>query len=259
MGWLSKWFGRDKATTNPRAELPPLDLGSFGIDYHSHMVPGVDDGAPDMEAAMEMIDGLVNLGYTGAVTTPHVYPGMYPNSPQTLRPPFEALKASVCQKHPDFRLELGAEYFLDASLLDSLRNGSELLTPGKHLLFELPFVSPPEEGLLNEFLFETQVMGLKPVMAHIERYSYWHNELHRFEEWAEQGVLLQVNAASLAGAYGPETQNAADHCIENEWVRILGSDAHSMRHIEALSEARNRPSLHNLNSIQLNSSMVSDF
>ena len=259
MGWLSKWFGRDRGVGTPQPDIAPLDLSAFRIDYHSHLVPGVDDGAADLDASLEMIQGLVDLGYEGAVTTPHVYPGMYPNSPDTLRPPFEMLKEAVSRKHPHFRLALGAEYFLDAGLLDALRNGSELLTPGKHLLFELPFVSPPPEDLLSEFLFEAQVMGLKPVMAHIERYPYWHNELHRFEEWAEQGVLLQVNAASLAGGHGREIQEAAEYCIQKGWVRILGSDAHGIRHIEALEAALRRPSLHLLNSMQLNSSMIPEF
>ena len=246
MGWLSKWFGRDRGVGTPQPDIAPLDLSAFRIDYHSHLVPGVDDGAADLDASLEMIQGLVDLGYKGAVTTPHVYPGMYPNSPDTLRGPFAALKSAVGHEHPDFQLALGAEYFLDASLLDVLKTGGELLTPGNRLLFELSFASPPDDHLLSEVLFEAQVQGLKPVMAHIERYTYWHQELHRFEEWAEQGVLLQVNAASLSGGYGPEIQMAAEHCIEKGWVRILGSDAHGIRHIEALAASRHRPAVHRL-------------
>ncbi len=203
MGWLSRWF-RPGADPAKSADLEPLDLSAFRYDFHSHLVPGVDDGPPDLAASIEMIDGLVALGYRGAVTTPHIMVGTYPNDRGTLEPPFDKLRQAVTERHPDFQLALGAEYFLDASVLGTLRDGDDLLAPGGRLLFELAFGAPPEEGLLKEFLFEAQVRGFQPVMAHIERYPYWHGELHRFGDLADQGVWLQVNAASLAGAYGPE-------------------------------------------------------
>ena len=246
MGWLSRWFGRDRSGTSAPADLDPLDLSAFRFDFHSHLVPGVDDGAPDLAASLEMIDALVSLGYEGAVTTPHIMADTYPNDRTTLEPAFAQLQAAVAERHPAFHLALGAEYFLDDSVLHAVRNGEDLLAPGGRLLFELAFGAPPAEGLLTEFIFETQVKGLQPVMAHIERYPYWHNELHRFEALAEQGVWLQVNAASLAGAYGPEVQQAAETCIHNGWVSLLGTDAHGLRHIDALAAARVRPAVHTL-------------
>ena len=246
MGWLSRWFGRDRNSASAPADLDPLDLSAFRFDFHSHLVPGVDDGAPDLAASLEMIDALVSLGYEGAVTTPHIMADTYPNDRSTLEPAFARLQAAVAERHPAFHLALGAEYFLDDTVLTAVRQGEDLLAPGGRLLFELAFGAPPAEGLLTEFVFETQVKGLQPVMAHIERYPYWHGELHRFEALAEQGVWLQVNAASLAGAYGPEVQQAAETCIDNGWVSLLGSDAHGLRHMDALAASRVRPSLHKL-------------
>ena len=255
MGLWSRIFGAAKGK-EAEPDCEAIDLSVFAVDYHSHLVPGVDDGAPDLEASLEMIDALVSLGYRGAVTTPHVMAGMYPNTPETLRPPFELLQHAVAERHPDFKLALGAEYFLDASLLDAVQTGRELLAPGGRLLFELAFSAPPETGLLQEFLFEAQVKGLKPVMAHIERYPYWHNNLDQFEELHEQGVVLQVNAASLAGAYGPEIQKAAEQFIDKGWVRILGTDAHGIRHIDALHASRFRLAVHRLAEVALNSSIL---
>ena len=250
MGWLARLFGKGPEAVP--ADRDPLELSCFSVDYHSHLVPGVDDGAQSLEESLEMIDALVSLGYRGAVTTPHILAGMYPNSPETLKPPFAELQAAVKLRHSEFQLALGAEYFLDAGVLELVKSGGELLTPGNRLLFELGFVEPPEKGLIQEFLFEAQMRGLTPVMAHIERYPYWHNELHRFEEWQEQGVILQVNAASLVGAYGPEVQEAAETCIAQGWVRILGTDAHGMRHIDALNAARVKHSAHQLSEVALN-------
>ena len=111
MGWLSRWF-RPGADPAKSADLEPLDLSAFRYDFHSHLVPGVDDGAPNLAASIEMIDGLVALGYRGAVTTPHIMVGTYPNDRGTLEPPFDKLRQAVTERHPDFQLALGAEYFL---------------------------------------------------------------------------------------------------------------------------------------------------
>ena len=245
MGWFSRWWrpGADPATS---ADLEPLDLSAFRYDFHSHLVPGVDDGAPDLAASLEMIDGLVALGYQGAVTTPHIMSGTYPNDRSTLEPAFATLGSAVADRHPDFQLALGAEYFLDTSLLERVAGGEDVLAPGGRLLFELAFGAPPDEGLLKEFLFESQMRGLQPVMAHIERYPYWHGQLERFGDLHEQGVWLQVNAASIAGAYGPEIQRAAHVCIDRGWVSLLGTDAHGIRHIDALAAARVNPAIHRL-------------
>ena len=251
MGFWSRLLGK-RDDQGHASDREPLDLSIFQYDFHSHLVPGVDDGAPDLHASLEMIDALVSLGYKGAVTTPHVMADMYPNTPDTLRLPFATLKQAVAERHPQFTLALGAEYFLDAGLLDTIQRGDPLLTPGGRLLFELAFSAPPDPGLLQGFIFEAQVKGLQPVLAHIERYPYWHKELYRFQALHEQGVWLQVNAASLDGAYGPETQRAAETCIDNGWVQLLGTDAHGMRHINALEAARVRPALHKLADVHSN-------
>lgn len=245
MSWFARWF-RPGASPAISADLEPLDLSAFRYDFHSHLVPGVDDGAPDLAASLDMIDGLVALGYEGAVTTPHVMTGTYPNDRSTLEPAFHTLQSAVAERHPAFQLALGAEYFLDDSLVDRVREGQDLLAPGGRLLFELAFGAAPDSRLLKEFVFEAQMRGVQPVMAHIGRYPYWHGELHHFEALADQGVWLQVNAASLAGAYGPEVQQTAETCIQRGWVQLLGTDAHGMRHIDALSMASTRPALQTL-------------
>lgn len=246
MGWLSRWRQKKEERRGVQPDVDPLALDAFRFDYHSHLVPGVDDGAPTLEASLEMIDALVSLGYEGAITTPHVYPDLYPNTPDTLAPAFRTLAEAVAERHPGFQLELGAEYLLDPSLLDLIREGNQLLAPGGRLLFEWSFHDAPDPGLLKEVIFESQMMGLQPVLAHIERYPYAHDRLQDFGDLADQGVWLQVNAASLVGAYGPEVQLAAETCIERGWVHVLGSDAHGMRHIDALAACRVRPAVHRL-------------
>ena len=129
-----------------------------------------------------------------------------------------------------------------------------MLAPGDALL-NWPLEPRPKKACSRKFLFEAQVRGFQPVMAHIERYPYWHGELHRFGDLANQGVWLQVNAASLAGAYGPEVQQAAETCIDNGWVSLLGTDALGLRHIDALAASRVRPAVHRLAETARNTSL----
>ena len=211
-------------------------------DVHSHLVPGVDDGAPDLEAALEMVRGMHALGYKGMVLTPHVMSDLYPNSPETLRPAFDSLQAAVDQAQLPVKLKLAAEYLLEPECLELLQSG-ELLTftcddqagnEKEVVLMEFGFHHAPHEDLVKESLFAAQTRGLTPLLAHCERYPYLHKEDGLLELWRERGGWMSVNAASLAGAYGPETRDMAKKCMDRGWVSFLCSDAHGMRHVRAL-------------------------
>lgn len=229
------WFRR-------ASSVDPIDWSNLGIDYHSHLVPGVDDGAQTLEEALHMVDGLVTQGYRGAVTTPHIYPGVYPNSAKGLRQAFAPLHTAVAKRHPGFSLSLAAEYQLDAEFVERVETGGELLEHRGLVLVELSFHAPPPAGMLEEAVFSLQKRNLTPVLAHVERYPYWHGKNETIEALEGRGVLLQVNAGSLAGGYGDPERDAAAHWLESGLVSLLGSDAHSQRHIETLASLRHVPS-----------------
>jgi protein-tyrosine phosphatase len=211
-------------------------------DLHSHLVPGVDDGAESVEEALEMIRGMHALGYSGMVLTPHVMSDLYPNGPETLRPAFELLTRAVAEAKIPVELRLAAEYHLEPECLNLLENG-ELLTfrctdregtSREVVLLEFGFHHAPPEDLVKEALFHSQTRGLTPLLAHCERYPYLHKEVGMLELWMERGGWLSVNAASLAGAYGPETRDMAKRCMDRDWVSFVCSDAHGMRHVRAM-------------------------
>jgi protein-tyrosine phosphatase len=221
------WFRR----TNP---TEPVDLSLLGTDFHSHLVPGVDDGADTLDEALAMVDGLVALGYRGAVTTPHIYPGIYPNSPAGLRKAFDPLRTAVASSHPGFALSLAAEYQIDPGFVEQVEAGGEILEYNGLVLVEVGFHAAPPAGLLEEAIFALQKRNLTPVLAHVERYGYWHGQDAVIEGIEGRGVLLQVNAGSIAGGYGDPVQDAAAHLLESGLVSFLGSDAHAPRHLEAM-------------------------
>jgi len=139
-------------------------------DVHSHLVPGVDDGAPDLDAALDMVRGMHALGYKGMVLTPHIMSDLYPNSPETLRPAFESLQSALKEARIPLKLELAAEYLLEPESLELLHSG-ELLTftcadhagnAKEVVLMEFGFHHAPNDDLVKEALFAAQTRGLTP-------------------------------------------------------------------------------------------------
>lgn len=250
MSWLNRFRSKSKRNDVPDFSGSPLRIGEHLItDVHSHMVPGVDDGSESLVQSMEMIERLVDMGYRQAVITPHIHSDIYPNSIHTLKDPFKKLKESVAERWPSFKVHLAAEYFMDDHFEHSIGTNELLWFPGldengqevKCVLFEFGFHEPPMNH--EHVLFELQMAGYTGVLAHAERYPYWHKMPQEIESLAERGVWITVNAASLAGAYGPEMYRVAKRLIENNIARMICSDAHGMRHMESLEAISKSPAV----------------
>lgn len=204
----------------------------FRVDMHAHLVPGVDDGATDLEHAMKLVRGLVELGYTKLIATPHIYRDLYPNTLETLQPAAERLQEEMAKTLSGVEFHLAAEYMMDEYFASLLASKTPLLTIRENLvLVELPFMSLPMGW--KEILFDLQIAGYKPVLAHPERYQYAQAQPQLFQEWIEAGCLLQMNVLSLGGYYGPAVQKAAKYLIKNKLVRLAGTDCHHERHLAA--------------------------
>lgn len=219
-----------------------VQFRKLGWDVHSHLVPGVDDGATDIDSALDMLRAMVALGYKGMVLTPHIMADLYPNSRETLEPAFDQLVQATKAAQIPIELQLAAEYLLDVDCLAQLKM-DDVMTftcldasgiSRRVLLLEFGFHQPPELALVKEVLFEAQTRGITPLLAHCERYPYVHKNNELLHTWVKHGGWMSVNAASLSGAYGPETRNMARTCMEKGWVSFLCSDAHGMRHVRAL-------------------------
>jgi protein-tyrosine phosphatase len=205
-----------------RGAFPPLFA-----DMHSHLLPGIDDGARDVAESAELIDGLRSLGYRKLVTTPHIYQELYPNSRQTLEQAYRLLPET------SLPLQFAAEYYLDEHVEKLLKAGEPLLPIHDNwILTETSFVQPPPD--LDRRLFDLQVAGYKPIIAHPERYPFWHTNHQVFHEFRDRGLLLQINLLSLTGYYGREALDTAKYLIREGLVDLAGTDCHHMRHIDAL-------------------------
>jgi tyrosine-protein phosphatase YwqE len=205
-------------------------------DVHSHLLPGLDDGAKTLDEAEAMVRVFLRLGYRKLITTPHVMQDHYRNTSETILAGLDQLHNHLREREIEVELEAAAEYYLDEYFIRSLESGSPLLTFGdRYLLFETNFISEPLT--LNEFIFAATTQGYQPVLAHPERYLYLQDNLTRIEDLANRGVLFQVNLGSLAGFYARGVQVMAGKLIDMGLVHFLGSDCHTLQHAEGIAKA----------------------
>jgi protein-tyrosine phosphatase len=215
-----------------RAQQPP-DLSGLITDMHSHLIPGIDDGATDPANSIELINGLMELGYQKFITTPHVLWDIFKNNKATINPAFESLKSALAENNINVPVKFAAEYFLDYHVDELIEDEIPLLTlKDNWVLVEFSFVSAPLD--LKEKLFSLQMSGYQPVIAHPERYTYFGRTKEKYEELKEAGYFLQVNLLSLTGYYGKIPQEIGMMLVKNKFVDFLGTDLHHTRHLHAL-------------------------
>ena len=229
------FFGKKKATQS-------VDLSWLGADMHSHLIPAIDDGAPDMAASLELVRGLQNLGYKKLITTPHILWEMYPNTTEIITRGEAALKKAVQAEGFDVEIVAAAEYFIDEHLEELLKNKTPLLPiSGNMVLVEFSMVTAPLD--LQQMLFEMQIQNYQPVIAHPERYIYLAQRKNFFDELKEAGCLFQLNLLSLTGYYGRSVQELADYLCKKNYYDLAGTDLHNERHLNSLQKLSGSPLL----------------
>lgn len=217
-----------KKKSNP---LP--DLSFLGIDMHSHLIPGIDDGSQDAESSIELIKGMIELGYQKLITTPHVLWDMFPNTEEKILNGFLSLQEEINTAGVQIETVAAAEYYLDDHFEGELKAKTPLLKLNSNLvLVEFSMITAPLD--LQDLLFETQLQGYQPVIAHPERYAYLSRKREFFDELKDSGCYFQLNLLSLGGHYGAVVQELAEYLLKKEYYDLAGSDLHGQRHLEGL-------------------------
>ena len=219
------------------APAAPLTLAALGADMHSHLLPGLDDGAETLEHSLDLLRALRELGYRKLIMTPHIMGDFYKNTPESIRAALKLLRDAAAEAGlGDVELECAAEYYLDEFLGRKLADGTEMLTFGgdkRYLLFETSYMNEPLN--LFETIFELRALGYTPVLAHPERYTYLYGRFAEIEKLRrDHGVLLQINLNSLAGYYSPAAKKVAEQLIDGGLVDFVGTDTHHLRHTDTL-------------------------
>jgi protein-tyrosine phosphatase len=211
----------------------------IATDIHSHILPGIDDGSQDVETSLVLIDGLIKLGITSSIATPHIIGDMYRNNAETIGAALSKLKNALAEKQINFKVNAAAEYMLDDYFLTLLKNKTPLLTLKENkILTEFSYAEKPYN--IQQMVFSIITEGYQPLLAHPERYGYFHNDYKQYHSLKELGFLLQVNLLSLTGYYGKPVAKAATYIIKNDLASFTATDLHHQRHMQAIQHLKNR-------------------
>lgn len=222
------------------------------IDIHSHLLPGIDDGAASIEDSMNLINGLEEIGFTKFITTPHIMGDVWKNTPAQINEKLSTTIAELKVPNINNRLKAAAEYMIDSEFSDLYKKKSLLTVKDNYVLVEISYLNPPIQ--LYDILFDLQVNGYQPILAHPERYNFYHNSLSEYKRLRNAGCLFQLNMLSTTGYYGERVAKAADMLLQNGLISFIGSDVHHNRHLEYMHKKIVLKNHENLTSIFQNNS-----
>jgi tyrosine-protein phosphatase YwqE len=216
-----------------RSSSAAFDFSLLGTDMHSHILPGIDDGARDLDMSVELVKGMSGLGYKRLIGTPHVMWGIYSNTAEIIREKLQLLRQRLQQEQIQVSVEAAAEYFLDDHVAGLISTNTPLLKIGGNMvLVEFSLAHPTLD--IKDTLFAMQMQGYQPVIAHPERYIYLERSREFYDELKDIGCLFQLNILSVAGGYGKSVQALAEYLIKRGYYDLAGTDLHHPKHIEAL-------------------------
>lgn len=209
------------------SELIPKNF----VDIHSHILPEIDDGPENLNESVELICEMKKIGFSKIIATPHTYEGLYNNTNEIIENSFKKL---VKKLNENISISFASEYMIDNTLIKKAREKSLLTLKENHVLLEMSFISPPVK--LYEILFELQINGYIPVIAHPERYRYFFNNFIEFENLKKIGCKLQINLLSVCGYYGKDILKISDKLLKYDFINFVGSDVHNQRHLKVFNE-----------------------
>ncbi|MDB5192267.1 MAG: histidinol phosphatase [Segetibacter sp.] len=225
----------------------PADLSFIGVDMHSHLLPGLDDGLKELETTVAFIKDLHALGYRKLICTPHILSDLYPNSKETILPKLQLVREAVAKAGIPIQIEAAAEYMVDHEFSELIQNSKkdDLLTFGENfILIEMSYLAASPN--IEQTIFDLRMLQLQPIFAHPERYSYFHKKFDQYERFKELGCKLQLNLLSLSGGYGPDVKKVGEKLVKAGLIDYVGTDMHHERHLEMLKDLASKKEFYTL-------------
>jgi len=207
------------------------DISWLGVDIHSHILPGIDDGSPDVATSVVLVSALQKLGFQKLICTPHIYKDLYPNTMTTITEAKKILQEAIDVAKIEVQLEAAAEYMLDQ---DFEPKSSLCELPKRHVLIEMSYLT--ESPNVKESIFALQIKGSIPILAHPERYTYYFKDKTKLKRFKEKGCLMQLNLLSILGYYGNDVKNLAETLLKHKMYDFAGTDLHHEKHLKALTD-----------------------
>jgi len=208
------------------------------VDIHNHILPGIDDGAKSVEDSIALIDGFSELGVKSFICTPHIMHNHYDNTPNTIRKAFALLLKDLEKRGiTDTSLDVAAEHMIDDNFENILQKNEVMPLHKEYLLVEMSFLQP-------SFNFETAIEEVArqhyfPILAHPERYMYYHQKYGKYASMKSNGILFQLNLLSLAPeSYGSNITKMAEKMLGDNLIDFVGTDVHHVRQLALLKEVK---------------------
>ena len=237
-----------------KKEIPLTEFFPEGfVDIHSHLLPGIDDGAKDLNDSIALIQKMSSYGIKNFITTPHVLGDVYPNSSKTIKSKLKEVQDELVKRNlNNVSITAAAEYMMDEQFSELLQKDDILILKDNYILVEMSYFSPPIN--LFDILFQIQLKGYKPILAHPERYNSYHNNFQIYYKLKKAGCLFQLNLLSLTEQYGKFVTKTAERLIKENLYDFVGTDTHHMNHLQLLQKVGTKKNLKILEKLLENNS-----
>ena len=195
------------------------------IDFHSHIIPNVDDGSRSVEETFELLKEAKDAGFSGVISTSHYMEEYYETDVAERNVWIKAISESLGKKDIDLNLYLGNEVYITKNIINLLETRKATsINNSNYVLFEFPMNSKPMD--MYDIIYDMLEYKLIPILAHPERYSFVQKDPNLVYDLIQKGVLMQSNYGSLLGMYGEKAEIIVRKLLENNMVHFLGSDVH---------------------------------
>ena len=231
-------FGIIKNLFKKEEEVPPSALTDYSllqIDFHNHVLPGIDDGSKNMDDSVAMLRNFAALGIKKVVASPHSMADGYINPTAKIIEKRDEVRAAIKANNIDIQFDAAAEYYMDELFMSKIET-KDLLPVGKnYILMELSYLSKPTNT--RDAIYKLQVAGYNLILAHPERYPYYYEDsFAHYQDFKDRGVYFQINLGSLVGKYGGQARYTAEKMIDEGMVEFASSDLHNLGQFETLRE-----------------------
>lgn len=229
-----------------RPKSPALkDLLVGYTDIHSHLLFGIDDGAETEQDSKFLMNSFVDFGFKNAIATPHTIKDLWDNTKEGITTKYQEVQQVLPDLSAKLNLRVASEYLMDDSFMQLFQSEKLLTLKDDYVLVEMSYVNPPIQ--LYDIIFDLQMTGYKPVLAHPERYLFYHFDFEQYKKLKSAGCLFQLNLLSAVGYYGPNIAKVADRLLSEKMIDFVGTDAHHEKHIKAFES---RVMVKNLNPLK---------
>jgi len=196
------------------------------IDIHSHILPQMDDGASSWDISLKMCQQAYQDGIKTIVATPHTLNGIYDNYPKVIEEKVKTLNQKLKESNIPLQILPGSEVHLRDDIIEKIKK-QEIITLNKanYILLEFPTTQIPLQ--IEEILFQIQIMGITPILSHVERNLEFQHQPALLANLIQKGALAQLTAASLCGAFGTKIRKLSQELLANGLIYCIASDAHS--------------------------------